>query len=80
MSRLVAVFHPPTGKTLHMHPDLAAGAHHWLHPDPSVPTPPESLPLFESAEVLKFARLAAQHVHSATPDAGVLEKAGANAR
>lgn len=77
MSDLVPVFHPPTGKTLYMHPDLAAGNHRWLHPDPSVPTPAESLPLFDSAEVLKFARLAAQHVHSATPDAGVLAEQAA---
>lgn len=78
MSHLVAVFHPPTGKTLYMHPDLAAAPHRWLHPDPSVPTPLESLPLFESAEVLKFARLATQHVQHTTPGADVLTELAVN--
>lgn len=47
MSNLVPIVHPLTGKTYYMHPDLAAAKHHWIHPDPNVPTPPESLPLFD---------------------------------
>lgn len=47
MSNLVPVVHPLTGETYHMHPNLAAAKHHWIHPDPNVPTPPESLPLFD---------------------------------
>ena len=56
MTQLVPILHPPTGEILYMHPDLAAQTHHWLHPDPNVPTPPESLPLFDVAEVDRMIR------------------------
>jgi hypothetical protein len=62
MTELVELIHPPTGKTIRMHPDLAAQKHRWLHPDPAVPPPAESLPLFDLEALDKvFARLAAQH-------------------
>ena len=70
MTHLVAVIHPLTGETLHLHPDIAAQKHHWIHPDPCVPTPAESLPLFDLHEVdLLAASLAQLDSHStSTPD------------
>lgn len=44
---LVPVVHPLTGETYHMHPYIAAQPIRWIDPDPRVPTPPESLPLFD---------------------------------
>lgn len=57
--------HPLTGETLFLHPDIAAQKHRWIHPDPSVPTPPESLPLFDLAQldklIVEMASLSLQH-------------------
>lgn len=72
---LVEIVHPLTGKTIRMHPDLVSQKHHWVHPDPSVPTPPESLPLFDMGALetvvkrLLTSRLATQTpVQTTTPD------------
>lgn len=73
MTQLVALQHPLTGETLHMHPDIALQTHRWVHPDPCVPTPTASLPLFDlHALDREFSDLArAQHPHS-TPDAAAI--------
>lgn len=69
MSNLVAITHPLTGETYHMHPDLAAAKHHWIHPDPNVPTPPESLPLFDMDALDKvLVRLSHQMLHQTITD------------
>lgn len=80
MSNLVAVTHGVTGHVYQMHPDLAAQQHRWVHPDPSVPTPPESLPFFDGDGLDKLiVRLAAQPQQHPTPSAApVREKAAAN--
>lgn len=85
MTQLVAITHPLTGKTYHMHPDLAAQQHHWVHPDPSVPTPAESLPLFNEAAVDQLVRRLAlpvltQPAHPTPKREATLEKAHLNAR
>ena len=78
MSRLVAITHPLTGKTYHMHPDIAAAEHHWVHPDPCVPTPAESLPLFNEATLDQLVRRLATHTHPTPSAPAALEKAQAN--
>lgn len=73
MTQLVAITHPLTGKTYHMHPDIAAARHHWVHPDPCVPTPAESLPLFNEAAVDQLVRRLATHLQPSSIDAAVRE-------